>query len=147
MQLDRIGLVGAIAGVLLGGLVTIAGCEGADDEVGGGQAELRGGYPFHHWHRMPDAGSAGGSVGTSTGGSAGTSGISAPDGGAIADCDICTQAQQCCETVEANPECTFSAAKCSSMVGDALPAYINACLVFVNTVRGAWGGNPPAVCR
>ena len=36
MRTERIGVVGAIAGVVLGGLVAAAGCVGADDEVSGG---------------------------------------------------------------------------------------------------------------
>ena len=63
MQLERIGLVGAIAGVVLGGLVAVAGCEGADDAVSGpDEAELHGGFQFHHGHRGRDAGSVGGAA-------------------------------------------------------------------------------------
>ena len=44
MRTERIGVVGAIAGVVLGGLVAAAGCVGADDEVSGGdEAELQSG--------------------------------------------------------------------------------------------------------
>jgi hypothetical protein len=163
MRLERIGLVGAIAGVMLGGLVSVVGCEGADDAATvGDEAELHGGVPFHHRHRGQDAGrvdggAAGGTTGTGTsvvtggttgGGSAGATGSGVTDGGAVADCEICTQAHQCCLAVEiAEPSCSFSAAECASMVGEARPAYVNACLVFVVSVRGAWGGNPPAECR
>jgi hypothetical protein len=163
MRMGRIGLVGAVAGVVLSGLVAVAGCEGADGAGSGGdEAELRGGFPFHHHqHRGPDAGSVGGNAGGATGGgtgvvtggtagggSAGTTGVGAADGGSVADCEICTQAQRCCEVVEVEEQsCSFSAATCSAEPGAALPAYINACLTFVVTVRGAWGGNPPAECR
>lgn len=146
MQLERIGVVGAIAGVVLGGIVAAAGCEGADDAVSGpAEAELHGGSRFHHGHRARDAGSVGGSDGSV--GSVGTNGNGAADGGADADCDVCTQAQQCCDVVASGgPVCSFSAASCSSMVGDARPAYVNACLVFLVTARGA-RANPPAECR
>ena len=139
MQLERIGVVGAIAGVVLGGIFAAAGCEGADDPVSGpDEAELHGGSRFHHVHRGNDAGSAG---------SVGTNGNGTADGGAVADCDVCTQAQQCCDVVASGgPVCSFSAASCSSMVGDARPAYVNACLVFLVTARGA-RANPPAECR
>ena len=139
MQLERIGLVGAIAGVVLGGLVAAAGCEGADDAVSGpDEAELHGSSRFHQRHTGQDGGSVG---------SAGTNGNGAADGGSVADCDVCTQAQQCCDVVASGgPVCTFSAANCSSMVGDARPAYVNACLVFLVAARGA-RANPPAECR
>ena len=146
MQLERIGVVGAIAGVVLGGIVAAAGCEGADDTVSRpDEAELLGGSRFHHGHRARDAASVGGSDGSV--GSVGTNGNVAGDGGAVADCDVCTQAQQCCDVVASGgPVCSFSAASCSSMVGDARPAYVNACLVFLVTARGA-RANPPAECR
>ena len=86
-----------------------------------------------------------GSGGTTGGGTAGTNG--APGGDAVADCDVCTQAQQCCNTVEAEPHCSFSAATCASMAVDARPAYVNACLTYVVLVRSAWSANPPAECR
>ena len=80
-------------------------------------------------------------------GTGGTDGNGTADGGAVADCDVCTQAQQCCDVVASGgPVCSFSAASCSSMVGDARPAYVNACLVFLVTARGA-RANPPAECR
>ena len=149
MQTERIGLVGAIAGVVLGGLVAVAGCEGADDAVSGpDEAALHGGFRIHHGHRGPDAGivGGGGSAGA-TGGGTGVVTGGTPDGGAVADCDVCTQAQQCCDVVASGgPVCSFSAASCSSMVGDARPAYVNACLVFLVTARGA-RANPPAECR
>jgi hypothetical protein len=152
MQLERIGLVGVIAGVVLGGIFAAAGCEGVDDPVSGpDEAELHGGSRFHHVHRVPDAGivgggGSGGSVGTTGGGTGVVTGGTA-DGGAVADCDVCTQAQQCCDVVASGgPVCSFSAASCSSMVGDARPAYVNACLVFLVTARGA-RANPPAECR
>ena len=143
MQLERIGLVGAIVGVVLGGLVAAAGCEGAGDAgIGGDEAALHGGGPFHRGHRGHDAGGAGATA------TAGTTGSSAADGGAVADCDTCTKAQQCCDVVEVGgPGCSFSAATCSSMAGEARGAYVNACLTYLVTVRGAWRGNPPAECR
>jgi len=152
---------GAVIGLVLGGLVGAAGCDGTDDVVSyGGEAELHSGFPFHHRHRGPDAGSVGGGgagtsgggmgviTGGTTGGAAGMNGATAGDGGPVTDCNICTQAQQCCEVVQVTqPTCTFSAATCAAEVGDARPAYVNACLTYVVTVRGAWGGNPPAACR
>ena len=149
MQLERIGVVGAIAGVVLGGIVAAAGCEGADDTVSApDEAELHGGSRFHHVHRGNDAGSVGGGVAGTTGGGTGVvTGGTTGGGGAVADCDVCTQAQQCCDVVASGgPVCSFSAASCSSMVGDARPAYVNACLVFLVTARGA-RANPPAECR
>jgi hypothetical protein len=163
MRVERIGLVGAIAGVVLGGIIAAAGCEGGDDAVSGSnEAELYGGARFHHGHRGNDAGSVAGSTGTPAGGmgvvtggttgggsagSVGTNGNGAADGGAVADCDVCTKTQQCCDVVTSRgPACTFSAATCASMVGDARPAYVNACLVFLMAVRGAQI-NPPAECR
>jgi hypothetical protein len=152
MRLERIGLVGAVAGVVLGGLVAVAGCGGHYDTGGGADAaELHGGFPFHHRHHGQDAGSAGGSAAGTTGGggTGGSVGVTTTGtGGNVASCDLCTQAQACCDVVESEgPGCTFSAAKCASEPGDALPAYANNCLVFLVTVRGAWGGNPPAECR
>jgi len=152
MRFERISLVGAIAGVVLGGLVAVAGCGGHYDTGGGADAaELHGGFPFQHRHHGHDAGSVGGSIGGSAGGAGGAGGmmsVTSGTGGAIANCDLCTQAQQCCDVVETEgPGCTFSAAKCSSEPGDARTAYANNCLVFLVTVRGAWGGNPPAECR
>ena len=160
MKIERIGWVGAIAGVVLGGLIATAGCDGAGDAVSGADdAELHGGFQFRHGHRRVDAGGVdtggvAGTTGTGTTGTGtgttgtGTTGAGTADGGAAPDCDICTQAQQCCDVVEANgPGCTFSAATCAAEQGEARPAYVNACLVFLVTVRGAWGGNPPAECR
>jgi hypothetical protein len=160
MRTERIGVIGAIAGVVLGGLVATAGCVGADDEVSSADgAELHGEFGFHRRHHRPDAGNVGGVAGTTGGGAgpvtggttgggtAGTNGATAVDGGAVADCDICTKAWQCCNVVQADHNCSFSAATCAAMVGDALPAYVNACLTYVVTVRGAWSGNPPAECR
>ena len=55
--------------------------------------------------------------------------------------------EQCCEVAApGDPVCTFNAAKCSSMQGDARPAYVNACLTFLGAARGA-RANPPAECR
>ena|SRR5436190_3857750 len=162
MGLGRIGVVGAVAGVVLGGLVAVAGCEGAGDATSGGdEAELHGGFPSHQRHHGKDAGSVGGGVagtagggtggvtgGTTGGGTAGTNGTPAADGGGLAECDVCTQAKQCCDVVQVeDPNCPFSAAVCNSEPGDARPAYANACLVYLMTVRGAWRGNPPAECR
>ncbi len=137
MQIGRIGLMGAMAGVVLGGLVAAAGCDGADDAVSGGdESELHGGSPFRHRHPRPDAGGVGGTSG-------GAPGTGAP----ATDCDICTQAQQCCEVLPGQPTCTFTAATCASQQGEARAAHVNACLTFVVSVRGVWGGNPPAECR
>ena len=164
MRTERIGVVGAIAGVVLGGLVAAAGCVGADDEVSGGdEAELQSGFAFHRPHRRRDAGTVeqrrGGNDGrwswtgdrrrgTTGGGTAGSSGATAVDGGSVADCDICTQAQQCCHAVETNPRCTFSAATCASMVDAARPRLRQR---VSHDCRGGQGrvvgGNPPAVCR
>jgi hypothetical protein len=158
MRVERIGLVGALAGVMLGGLVAAAGCDGSDDAVSGDdQTQVQGDFRFHRRHRGQDAGSVGGSAGgttgvvtggtTGSGGAAGTSGATPGTGAPATDCDICTKAQQCCQALPAEPVCTFSAATCASEPGEARPAYVNACLTFVVSVRGAWGGNPPAECR
>jgi hypothetical protein len=147
MRTKRIGVVGAIAGVVLGGLVATVGCVGADEVSSSETAELHGGFGVHRPHPRPDAGNVGGVSGTTGGGSGGTNGATAVNGGAATDCDICTQAQQCCDVLAGHPQCSFSAATCSSMVGDARPAYVNGCLTFVMAVRGAWSGNPPAECR
>jgi hypothetical protein len=146
MRIERMGLVGAIAGVLLAGFVAAAGCEGSDDDdaVGGGeQAELRGGFRFPR-HRANDAGSVGGGAGGTTGGgvgggAGGTNGATAPDGGAAADCEMCAKAQRCCAVVEGRV-CSFG--------GTCDPAQPHiGCLTYVVSVRGVWGGNPPAECR
>ena len=72
----------------------------------------------------------------------------AAERGATADCEVCTKAQQCCEAVApGGRSCTFSAATCSSMVGDARSGYVNACLTFLSVTREAWKGNPPPACR
>jgi hypothetical protein len=98
MRFERKGVVGLLAGVVLGGLVLVAG---------------RG-----------EAGRV-----------------------SVADCDVCTQAQRCCERVaRGEAVCTFSAAKCSSMTGDGRAAYANACLTFLKAVQGTWP-EPPAECR
>src|ERR1051325_10120401 len=114
MKIERIGWVGAIAGVVLGGLIATAGCDGAGDAVSGADdAELHGGFQFRHGHRRVDAGGVdtggvAGTTGTGTTGTGtgttgtGTTGAGTADGGAAPDCDICTQAQQCCDVVEAN---------------------------------------------
>ena len=168
--MERLRFVGAIAGVVLGGVIAATGCQGADDGVSGSdEAALHGGARFHHGNRGHGAGGVAGSTatpgggmgvvtgGTTGGGSAGsvgsvgsvgTNGSGAADGGAVADCDICTKTQQCCDVVTSQgPVCTFSAATCASMVGDARPAYVNACLVFLRAVQGTWQGNQPAECR
>jgi hypothetical protein len=147
---ERTGVVGAIAGVVLGGVVATAGCVGADDEVSSVDGtELNSAFGLHRRHHSPDAGSVSGvATGRTTGsGTAGANGATAVAGGGAADCDVCAKAQQCCNVVEAAPGCSFSAVTCASMVGDARPAYVNACLTFVVTVRDAWSGNPPAECR
>jgi len=162
MRTERIGVVGAIAGVVLGGLVAAAGCVGADDEVSGGDeaaAELQSGFSFHRPHRRHDAGTVStgvagttgggagpvtGAGGTIGGGTAGTNGVTG--GAAVADCDICTQAQQCCDALGLT-NCTFSAATCASMDDAARPGYVSACRTHLVAVRGTWGGNPPAACR
>jgi hypothetical protein len=149
MRLGRTGFVGAIAGVVLGGFVAAAGCEGTDDPVSGGaEAELHGGFGFHR-HRGADAGSVGGGMagttgggtgvvtgGTTGGGTPGTNGVTGAGGGAVADCDVCAKAQQCCVYVQgADAGCAFSAATCAAETGDAQPAYINTCGVYLGTVR------------
>jgi len=158
MQRKRIGFLGAAAGVLLGGLVAgTAGCVGADDSVSGGEeAELRGGFPVHRRHFGRDAGSPGGSVGGTAdgggapvggGGSTGSASGSTDSGVPAADCEVCAQAYRCCAAVQTDRAgCSFSAETCSSMTGAARPAYINACLTEVVSVRGAWSGSPPAEC-
>jgi hypothetical protein len=151
MRTERSGVVGAIAGVVLG-IVATAGCMGDNDPGTTADAGELQGFGYHRRPHRPDAGSVGGVAGM-TGGGAGpiTGGTTGPgttgNGGAAADCDICTTAQQCCNVVEADPACSFSAVTCASMVGDARPAYVNACLTFVMAVRGVWSGNPPAACR
>jgi hypothetical protein len=141
MGLERIGLVGVVASVVLGGLVATSGCEGVDDTVSGGQeSELHGGGRFHRRHPVPDTGGVTGS------GTAGPNSRAAADGGAVADCDVCTQAQRCCFAVGVQ-SCSFSAATCASMVGDARPAYVVACRTQLSLTSEAWGGNPPAECR
>jgi len=154
MQLGRISFAGMVAGILLGGLVTAAACDGTDDSLDStsGEAELRGSFPFHRRHPGHDAGSVGGAPGGGTA-PVGSGGVASPgnppaDGGAAADCDICTQAQACCNAVQGDRGgCSFSAATCASMTGPARPAYVNACLTEIVSVRGAWSGNPPAECR
>ena len=111
MQLERIGLVGATAGVVLGWLVAAGAKAPATDAVG-------------------------------------ATGAGAADAGPVVDCDICTQARRCCEVVEVGgSRCSFSAAACASNAGDARRAYVNACLTYLVTVRGAWRGSPPPECR
>ena len=153
MRIERMSLVGAIAGVVLSGLVAAApGCGGSDDNyaVGGEeQGELRGGFRSHRRHRANDAGivgsGAGGTAGGATGdGAAGANGTTAPDGDAVANCAMCAKAQQCCAVVE-NRVCTFISETCNSTVDDGQPHI--GCLTYVVSVRGAWGGNPPAECR
>jgi hypothetical protein len=161
MRLERIGLLGVISGMVLGGLVAGPGCGGSDDTVSGGDQEgLSGGFLYHHRHRVRDAGSVGGSPvgsvdggtqpgtgGTIGGGTGGTTGSGPVGGGVAEDCGICTEAQQCCDVVEVDgPGCSFNAATCSSMAGDARPAYVNSCLTFVVAVKDAWAGHPPAGC-
>ncbi len=143
MRTRSFGWAGGIAGVLLTGVVAAAGCAGADDPgTSETQAELRSGEWFHHPHRDDGAG------GTTVAGTGGMNGSTTADGGAATDCSICTQAQRCCGVVESQgPGCSFSASTCASMTGAARPAYVNACLTYVVSVRGAWGGNPPAECR
>lgn len=150
MRIERIGLVGALAGIVLGGLVMF-GCDGADDTVSAGdEAALHGDLRFHRRHRGTDAGSGGSSAAGISGGEAGvagTAGTGAAGRAPTTDCDVCTQANQCCEAVApGDPVCSFSAATCSSMAGDARPAYVNACLTFLVAARGAQP-NPPAACR
>jgi hypothetical protein len=132
---------------------------GADDEVAGGdqvnggdETTVQSGFRYHRRHGGRDGGSVagspgGGTAGATGAGTAGSSGATARDAGTgpVTDCEICTTAAQCCTAVEAR-QCSFSAAACDSMVGDARPAYINACLVYVMSVRGVWGGAPPAEC-
>jgi len=149
MRIGRSGFLGAVAGVVLGGIVATAGCEGADDEGSSEQqAELRGGFRFHHGHRGRDAGSVDGGAAGATGVGPGAVTGAAADAGAATDCDVCTRAQECRQAVApGNDVCMFSAASCASMVGDARPAYVNACLTFLVSARGAQQPNPPAECR
>lgn len=151
--MQRKGMVfgGLVASVLLGGLVAGAGgCAGPDDAVSSAdQAELRGGFPVHRRHFGHDAGSAGALPDGGAGpGDSGTTSSPADAGAPATDCDVCAQASRCCSVVEAERAgCSFSAETCASMSGDARPAYVNACLTYVVSVRGAWSGNPPAECR
>ena len=160
MRLGRIGFVGAIAGVVLGGFVMTAGCDGVDDSASTeNQGELHRGFWSHRGHRGQDAGTVGGAAGTTSGGegtggatgtgTAGQSGATTVDGGTTWDCDVCTQAQACCQAVRPDPTtCLFSAATCESMSGAARPAYVNACLVDLMAVRGVRTGDQlPAACR
>jgi hypothetical protein len=157
MQMGRIGLLGAIAGIVLGGFVMTAGCDGADDSVSSNeQGELQRGFWSHRRHRGHYAGTVAGTTGGGEGsggatgtGTAGRSGATPADGGTVADCNICTQAQACCQAVRPDPTtCMFSAATCESMSGAARPAYVNACLVDLMAVRGVRTGDQlPAACR
>jgi hypothetical protein len=138
MRANATGWMGGIGGAVLSAFIAAAGCAGADD-VGTSeqQAELHIRNGFHHPHHDGDAGTVGIS---GTGGGMGAA--------AAADCDVCTQAAQCCAAVEASDQgCSFNATTCASEVGPARPAYVNGCLTYVVSVRGAWGGNPPAACR
>src|SRR6185295_6389189 len=99
MQLGRISFAGMVGGVLLGGRVAGAGCDGTDDGVDStsGEAELRGGFASHRRHPGHDAGGSAGAPGGGGAGAVGSGGIGSPgngpsDGGASTDCDICTQA-------------------------------------------------------
>jgi len=154
MRVERMGLVGAVAGVVLGGFVAVGGCEGSDMGTAvAEQGELHG-RPVFHGRRGRDAGGVadagtGGVTGGPAGvGTVGTDGPAATDGGSIADCGICTQAKQCCDEVAAGgPVCAFNAETCSSMVGDARAAYVRGCGDFLWTTSAAWSGSPPAACR
>jgi len=149
MRTTRMGWVGGIAGLMLGVLVAAAGCAGADDTVTTEQeGELHNGFSFHHPRHRPDGGGAntGGTSGREAPG--GMTGSTGSDAGAVADCNVCTTAEQCCGAVEGKPApCSFSATTCSSMTGAARPAYVNTCVTYVASVRGVWAGNPPAECR
>lgn len=138
MRTKALGWVGGIAGLMLGGLVAAGGCMGADEPAATeSEGALHGGARIHRPHRTPDAGSTG-STGSTT-----------ADSGVAADCDVCTQAAQCCSVVESGrPGCaSYSAATCASMSDDARPYFVNACLTYVVSVRGVWAGNAPAACR
>jgi hypothetical protein len=109
--------------LLAGACLCAIGCTNTTDS----SAELR-------WRRRPpDAGAIASDAGTTT---------------TAATCDLCTQTQACCLAVDPSGNCTFSAETCRTGVSDAArPYYIQACLVELVTIRGAWGGNPPEVCR
>jgi hypothetical protein len=149
MHIERIGVVGLVAGVMLGGIVAMAGCEGADDAVSGGdEEEVQSGFRLHRRHRGADAGSVAGTTGGATGGAGGTNGAVAPGGGAVADSDICAKAERCCKVLPGYPTCPFKAAPtCPWTVGEVPPDCAVGCITFVMAVRGTWGGNPPAECR
>jgi hypothetical protein len=135
MRTKGFGSVGGIVGVMLGGLIAAGGCVGADEPATTeAEGALHGGHRVHRPHSTADAG---------------TTGSSTADAAATADdCGICTQAAQCCLAVQSDPSgCSYSAATCSSMSDVARPYYVNACLTYVVSVRGAWSGNPPAACR
>src|SRR4051794_21587364 len=132
MRVERMGMVGAVAGVVLGGFVALGGCEGTDPGTGVAEEGELHGRPGFHGRRPSDAGGVADAASAGTGGITGgpgdasnvrTDGAVATDGGSITDCGICTQAKQCCEAVTAGgPVCAFNAETCSSMVGDARAA-------------------------
>jgi hypothetical protein len=108
----------------------------------------------YYVHRRHDAATGGTSQGTT----AGTGGVGNASGGGTAgtsgsaltyDCNLCTQANDCCEAV--NPEgsgCTFSANTCFAYSADSQKNYSIYCLTFIRTVISAWQPqSPPPVCQ
>ena len=152
MRFERIGVL-VVAGVMLGGLVAMPGCGTEEDalddgdDLGAVSDDLR----FRRHHHRRDAGGTSGTTGGGTGGitggaTAGTNGGGSGVTGGAATCDICTKANQCC-TVVSDGVCSFDAATCAAMAPAARDAYINACLVSLNTTKTAWKGAPPSECR
>ena len=152
MGLERIGLLVA-AGVVLGGLAVTAGCDGGEDALDDGEtavsaSDLR--FPRHH--RRHDGGGAAGTTGAGMAGNTGagtgntgggTAGMSGGTGAGTtaADCNLCTKAQGCCEAVQAaDRPCYFNAGACTA-------DSVNACMVYLNTVRSVWSFEPPSECR
>jgi len=136
-----------------------AGCAGGDDTRGDDATEsdsagtqvdaLRG----RHWHRPPPSGSAGestiGGTSSSSGGATNVGGTSSTVGSTPPACSICTQTQDCCNSVNAGPLCTFSADTCASLGAEGQAVYARNCLMTLRTTISAWTLNrrtPPAAC-
>lgn len=140
-----------LTGVVLAALVPLsslmfifAGCGDAttaDDEAITSEADglwRRRGVP----HRPPppppppggtvDAGSGGAGPGSDVG------------------CEICTEAQACCEAVSGSSTlCSFNADTCAAMNDAARPGYIDSCKTQKATTQFAWQQaqrTPPASC-
>jgi hypothetical protein len=142
-----------VAGVVLGGLVAMPGCGTEEDALDDGDdVTASDGLRFHRHRR--DAGGTPGTTGGGTGGvtgvtggaTAGTNGGGAGDDGVAASCEVCTKASECCAVVS-DGICSFSAATCAAMAPVARNAYVESCLVSLNTTKTAWKGAPPAECR